>query len=216
MDNDSKNKENGPFLPREALIYLKTFCFYCYWAEKESIHNVLRHCRLAKSNQFLHTHTHTDIVVLFFRLRPLPLKHFLCLLCLFVSLVLVFYWVCLYFHDRAERRPSRVNFIWTSQWICVHVSEPLWCLFPFEISSTLISLRSEILNVQGFKKKTFYRSRSRSSLDFGLICSLIGQLHISGVTQTHTCWRGTFVKFAAPPVCLDLWILMSSASSVYT
>lgn len=124
----------------------------------------------------------------------------------------------LYFHDRAERRPSRVNFIWTSQWICVHVrlNHSDVC---FHLKSVSLSFhfrpRVRFWTSQGLKK-TFYRSRSRSSLDFGLICSLIGQLHTSRVAQTHTCWRGTFVKFAAPPVCLNLWILMSSASSVYT
>lgn len=130
------------------------FLFYCYWAEKGSIHSVLRHCRLAKSNQFLHTHTYTERVVLFFRLRPLLSLTFMfiCFSCTRVLLSLLS--LCLYFHDRAERRPSRVNFIWTSQWICVNV-----CLnhsdVCFHLKSVSLSFhfRSEILNVPGFKKK---------------------------------------------------------------
>lgn len=150
----------------------------------------------------------------------LTLKHFLCLLCLFVSLVLVFYWVCYrrVFISTTEQSAvpaESTSFERHSEFVCMCLNHSDVC---FHLKSVPLSFhfRSEILNVLGFKKKTFYRSRSRSSLDFGLICSLIGQLHISGVAQTHTCWRGTFVKFAAPPVCLDLWILMSSASSVYT
>lgn len=116
--NDSKNKEIVPFLPREALIYLKTFSVLLLLSWKRKIHNVLK---LAESNQFLHTHTHTRRVVLFLGYVPYPKTlslsfMFICFSCTRVLLSLL--WSCLYFHDS---RPSRVNFIWTSQWICVYV-----------------------------------------------------------------------------------------------
>ncbi len=153
--DDSKNKENGPFLTHEDTYLSEDFLFYCYWAEKEGIHNVLRHCRLAKSNQFLHTHTHTHThghSVVFYVTS-------LTLLCLFVSLVLVFYWVCyrrIFIstteQSRAPSQQSQLHLNVTVN-LCACVYDPLWCLFHFISVSLSLHFRSEILNVPGFKKQ---------------------------------------------------------------
>ncbi len=185
----SKNKENGPFLPREALIYLKTFCFIVIELKREHS-QFLRHCRLAKSNQFLHhthTHTHTDIVVLFLGYVPYPktlFSVFYVYLFLLYSCFIEFVFIST--TEQSAVPAESTSFERHSEFVCMCLNHSDVC---FHLKSVPLSFhfRSEILNVLGFKKKTFYRSRSRSSLDFGLICSLIGQLHISGVAQTHTC-----------------------------
>lgn len=102
--------------------------------------------------QSISAHTHGHRVVLFFRLRPLPFYVYLFLL---YSCFIEFVIVASLFprQSRAECRPSRVNFIGTSHWICVHL-----CLnhsdvcFHFISVSLSFHFRSEILNVPGFKK----------------------------------------------------------------
>lgn len=144
----------------------------------------------------------------------LTLKHFLCLLCLFVSLVLVFYWVCYgrVFISTTAVPAESASFERHNEFACMCIWTTLMSVFiwnQFHSHFTLclkwdLGALKNILSIKIPLKPRY--------LDFALICRLIGQCF----AQTRTCWRGTFVKFAAPPVCLDLRILMSSASSVYT
>ncbi len=142
------------FIWRLSLLLLLSWkgghsqCFETLQTSKEQSISAQTHTH----THHTHTHTHTDIV-LFFRLRPLPFYVYLFLL---YSCFIEFVIVASLFprQSRAERRPSRVNFIWTSQWICVHV-----CLnhsdvcFHFISVSLSFHFRSEILNVPGFKKQ---------------------------------------------------------------